>query len=459
VEAGHLINLAGPRPPEGFNANLLQQMRTRIRDLLPRARVDAFDEDGFQAKNRVRWLPTANLDRINDPSILRRIQDIEDELFTSQVPQRLWPQRVLPLLHGDFQTGKAYLEANPATTWLETLVVLCQTLHQGHAIRTPWYNWVHLHLIENELQSGFARRIRDAYYLLGITDRAKPETRDHLIYLIRDAFPTIWSHIQYHHRAIGTEALLNDLTLRSENEERRGVEAAYKTPTVEIVTSGGNQPFHTLQITAGANASHDSATIRRLPAPTAAETPSSYAPKQQRNIITDPRTDDTTVNAATDEALAVSGNCYNCGKPGHWAGECRQKTGFRANTTPPSRGNMANTISGASGGAGAATRGGQPVTITGTLHRGNLLRNVTSAAKNIFSRGSQRGGSNTRGRGRPPAARGGRRQYAVTDGHVEEAFDNYTDDEDVFQQLVSSQIAATFEGEDDEEEEEEESAD
>lgn len=84
------------------------------------------------------------------------------------------------------------------------------------------------------------------------------------------------------------------------------------------------------------------------------------------------------------------------------------------------------------------------------MFRGNIIRNATSAAKTFLQRrGTQRGGSNTRGRGRPPG-RGGRRQYAITDDEIEEVTENFTDDEDVFNQLVSQQIAAVLEGEEDE---------
>jgi hypothetical protein len=102
--------------------------------------MNPFEEEGFNAKHRVRWQPVAFLTRVNDVDNLKKIQAIEDELHLSLIPQRLWPQRILPLLHDDFQSVHAYLESNPETTWLETLVILCEALHQGFALRSPWYH-------------------------------------------------------------------------------------------------------------------------------------------------------------------------------------------------------------------------------------------------------------------------------------------------------------------------------
>lgn len=437
IDQGHDIDIFAPRPVEGYSAAVQARMRTNVRAILPRARVNPFDEEGFHPKHRIKWQPAAFLVRINEVDNLQKIQAIEDELFHALIPQRLWPQRILPLLHDDFQAVHAYLEANEGTTWLETLVLLCEKLHKGFALRSPWYQWVHLHPAQGELQAGFARRIRSAFYNLGAADRAKNETRDHLLFLIRDAFPTIWAHIQYHHRVIGTPALLDELILRTENEARRPVEAIFKPLTATITTEGKIQPWNTLEITAGANAATDSAVVRQLPTSSAAaDLPSPFATVPPRNIIADPRTEDTTVHAVhdNDEAHAVAGNCHNCGKPGHWAADCRQRRGFRSNIVTSSR---------------DPPEKGQPVTITGTLFRGNLLRNASSAAKTFLQRrGSQRGGSKTRGRGKAPA-RGGRRQYAITDSEIEEVTENFTDDDDVFNQLVSQQISAVLEGEED----------
>jgi hypothetical protein len=421
------IDVYAERPADGYPAATVAAMIERVHSILPRAKapdqVDGASRPDSNLKKQIRWTANHNISSIEDPRILPKVQEVEDELLESLVPYRVWPQRIIPLLRNDFQVIRSYLEHNPTTTWIETLALIGHRLHSGSNLRAPWYTWIHLHPKQGELQLGYAQRIRDAFYGLSRLQQREPQTREHLVRLIRDAFATVWGDIQYHQRSLRIAELIDDLVSRTLNNGRRPIETAVFTqPTIGTTLQGANDPFPSVQLIPGSGATQDRAVLEYLPVqnPAAAALPGSLTVPKNENIIADPRTDDQTVSYAqgstrnsASNALAVgNGNCHNCGKPGHWAKDCRQpqqarRGGFRGGHTK--------------GGMPTYDRGrapeGESVTITGTL-TGRMAR-VFNAAKRPFQssgRGGSRGRSSSRGSNNN---RGGRRQYAITDDEFE----------------------------------------
>jgi hypothetical protein len=431
------IDIYAPRP-EQIEAIRIRRMWEKVRQVLPRARhedmVDAESRPDTNLRNRTHWGNDVRLTSVNDPGNLQRIQAIEDELFVSLLPYRAWPQRIIPLLSEDFQAVRMYLEENPGTTWVETLILLCQRLKKSHSVYSPWYLWLHLHPFRGELQLGYARRIRAAFYGLGREQQREAQTRGHLVQLIRDGFPTIWGQMQAHEPSIrNIPEIIDELILRAENDARKPIEAIYTQPSADITVQNGVGPWHTLRVTAGENTTKDAAIITQLPQQTPGST---FDPKPAENIIADPRTDDDAVNAVESEtALAVAGNCYNCGRPGHWTKDCRQRrpTYNTTVTTPRQKGESGTFV-------------------------GTWFRDKIQGATQRFSARNNRAPTGSRIRGRP-AGRGGqsgrrvaptrRGQYAVDEdeghdtGNNIEAIeyditaDNYTDYPDTYNDVFN----------------------
>jgi hypothetical protein len=448
------INIYRPRPAGGYSAANMAIMAGRVRTFLPRARTAAqVDEDSRpdnNLKKQIRWTTDFYIQNIEDQSTLKRIQAVENELFESLIPYRVWPQRILTLLKNDFLSVREYLENNTATTWIETLLLIGTLLRQGTRHHEPWYTWIHIHPSQGEQQIGYAQRIREAFHGLSPIQKQEPQTREHLVRLIRDAFATIWGNIQHHQHTLMTAELIDDLVRRTTNGERRAVESTvFSHATVGATLQGAYQPFPAVRLIPGANAAQDKAVLEYLPAqnPQAATLPSTFdasqnAVPQNANLISDPRTDERTVSFAQGDipdddshALAVGdGNCHNCGKPGHWAKDCRQpqqarRGGFRqfGNTNTYNR----------------HRSDGDPVTIKDATITGKLVR-AFQAARRPFQ-GAPRGGS----RGRPPTGRGGnrggRRQYAITNNDYEVETMEYgvtTDNPDMVNDLLNTEEAS-----------------
>jgi hypothetical protein len=416
-----LIDLYTDRPINGYSPAANAAMIARVKTFLPRAKaryqVDEESRPNSNLKKQIRWHTAHQLCSIDDRQILPKVQAIEDELFESLVPYRVWPQRIIPLLKNDFQVVRSYLENNVETTWIETLVLMGSCLRTGVNLRAPWYTWIHMHPQKGEMQLKYANRIRDAFYGLSRDQQMDPYAREHLVRLIRDAFATVWGNIAQHQHTLRTAELINDLVARTSNGDRRAVEAAFfPQPAVELTLQGAYEPFPTVQVIPGTNGTQDRAALEYLPVQNtlAAAPQSTSAPPRYLNLISDPRTDDQTVSFAkgsypenASEVMAVGdGNCHNCGKPGHWAKDCQQpqqarRGGYRQAGNTNTRG----------------TSNGDFVTITGTL-TGKMSR-AFNAAKRPFQ-GSQKPGS----RGRPTTTnrgggRGGRRQFTVAEEDYE----------------------------------------
>lgn len=309
-----IINVFGPRARHGPTQAQLDDMLMKVRELLPRAisgdRLDLSSRPEKNNRNRISWRPEHTLIRLADPTNLRRIQSIQDELVDALLPPHVWPQRILGLLKNDFEVVRRYLERNVNTTWVETLMMFCERMKQHQTIKAPWHQFIQLHPVKDEHYVGYAQRVRSAYYLLGPAEQDLEQARSHIIHTIQDAFPSIWSLMRAFHHTLSGPELVEELVAMAENESRKAVEVAlYKPAPASIQVQAATEPWQTLTINANAP-----------------ETSPDTAPK---NVITDPRTDDRQValvrTADQEQALAVTSNCYKCGRSGHWASNCRVK--------------------------------------------------------------------------------------------------------------------------------------
>ncbi|KAI2610025.1 uncharacterized protein GGS25DRAFT_530978 [Hypoxylon fragiforme] len=112
----------------------------------------------------------------------------------------------------------------------------------------------------------------------------------------------------------------------------------------------------------------------------------------RKSTISDPRTDDRKVGTASEEGFAAKEGtlCFNCGKRGHWAKDCKQRRSYQDRNTSRNTRNTPDRR----GRPNQSSQAGQPVTFKGTLYREAVRRmsgmrsNVKQLSKRSFFAGN-----------------------------------------------------------------------
>ena len=309
------------------NETLVQA--SRVRQVWPQliSENDLFDHEARNnnAKNRSVWTDKHKMKNTRDPQLLRKLELVQAELRDTLVPYKTWPTRILPLLEEDFVVVARFIrDYNPS--WSLAVEAILTRLDRSGALDHPWFVFTSLRPSQGEVYHKFANRLRDAVYNLPESIREDRATRAILCTIAQNYLPRAWITCEEAAREWTCYYLADRLCEIAKHVDRGVIEEEiYSRPEASVALQGKAAPFHQLNVAAAPPRQARSSTT------TTATTPTPQ--------VIDPLVDDVTITTTTEQAAAVqTGKCYNCGQPGHYAPDCRQKK--RSSEQSPS----ANTI-------------------------------------------------------------------------------------------------------------------
>ena len=276
------------------------------------------------AKNRSVWSEKQKMKNTRDPHILQKLELIQAELRDTLVPYKTWPARILPLLEEDFIVVARFLK-DYSPSWALAVEAILSRLDRSGALDHPWFAFTSLRPMQGEVYQKFANRLREAVYNLPETIREDRTTRSILCTIAQNYLPKAWVTCEEAAREWTCYYLADRLCEITKHIDRAAIEQEiYTRPSASVALQGKTAPFYQLEV-AEEQPGQSRPIAKVAPIPTM----TTMTP-----MIANPLADDTRVTATNEQAAAVrAGNCFKCGKPGHYAPECRDKRSFGSRPT------------------------------------------------------------------------------------------------------------------------------
>ncbi|KAI0995284.1 hypothetical protein K3495_g12898 [Podosphaera aphanis] len=362
------------RPTTDLNPALVQNNQHKVQPKVP--------DNSWKAKVVV---PVNLKLRHADDTVLQKLHEIQLLFKHSFFPYDLWAQRTSAELSGDFHLVKEWTD-RACPSWTDFVEAIIQILDKYKSVHSAFSAFATLLPFKDEAYGNYAERLRDAFYRLGDHQRYGEGTRSLIIHKIQIYQPSVYAEFLSSHRDLTNVEIIEETVLRAKLHDKKAVEAhIYSNPSASVQLHGTTAPFYDLKISAATAEKPGQAQI----------TPRNAS---DTSVIADPRTEERTVHPAHEDEIHVNcghcgaqytgdshcgvlfvgaaretdNKCFNCGKMGHWAKNCHQKTKFSRNQSSVS-----------------SSSSGQKVTLKGLLFKDDKARNLFRS--NRFGRDSKKG--------------------------------------------------------------------
>jgi hypothetical protein len=350
----------------------------RLKEIFPAmVLVDEYYCPEGSARSKVTFPKELRL-TIADATVLDKLEKIQTYLRVSMIPYAQWPSRVILELTGDFASVARWATANHPT-WPLLVEAIVQILAQHHVLHMQVTQFSTLLPFKDEAYANFAWRLRDAFFKLSRTQQTTPIVRSILVDKIRTNMPSVFAEITDKINTLAATDLMEEIVWRARVHNTKAIEKSiYGNPQTTVQLQGTSAPFYDLQI---GPATADKPGVAQIKPPNAQVT---------QTVISDPPLDDRTVHpteeltpfppSKTDFAGAAQerdNKCFNCGKQGHWAQNCRVKP-----KQPP-----------------FSRPDGRRVTLKGVLYNDDKRSALTDRVRNTVTNWRNKGRGNPRSRG------------------------------------------------------------
>ncbi|KAI0993209.1 hypothetical protein K3495_g14975 [Podosphaera aphanis] len=231
-------------------------------------------------KNKIFFKPDTKL--VNaDHLAITVLGEVQDQLKTALIPYHLWSNRLVSIMDGDFKQVAAWAKASNLS-WLDLIEAIIQVLRKHRAIYSPMTRFSKLTPTPGKDDLTFAIQIRDAFYKLPIQHRASLAIKEAFKDKLEEHLPIVLLNLRENLDNLSTAAAIEE-----------AIQVAKLLSRSQITTD-------------------------------------SFRAQNSTAAIEDPRFADRLVNVAAEmdsqkiNFVSKDDLCYKCGKPGHWASNCRQ---------------------------------------------------------------------------------------------------------------------------------------
>ncbi|RKF82038.1 hypothetical protein GcC1_018023, partial [Golovinomyces cichoracearum] len=286
-----------------------------VREIWPQIVLPHETKDYGEAvdKNKVALPSHLRLVRA-DRKAFKNLSDIQDLLRIALVPYRLWPRRVASESSGDFQQVSIWVN-RWQVSWVELVRAIINVLRNHGCLFDSVTSFTMLLPHRDEAYINFAWRLRDAFYMLPLEQQEMQGIWHFLVGKLQEYLPSTWLSIcDLVRPGMHASELIELVVQRAQLVTRVAVEIRiYSTPEVIVNLEGHSAPHYELKVSESTPSKPGAAQIVQ---PNVAST---------RTKIPDRRNDDRMVFPANEPCIIQDNTCFNCGKSGHWAMNCRSK--------------------------------------------------------------------------------------------------------------------------------------